>query len=643
MLNYLNSHLKRAYLAYGHDLVVTGAAVVLALYFRVGSLAFGHYLQALLLYAAVVVALAAVVYRVVGLYRGIWRYASVNDLIQLAKAVTLVVAGSLVVLFLINRLAPIPRSVPMIQWFITIVFLGGSRFAYRVLKDRKLKTMFRASAAGRIPVILIGAGDEAELFIRSVQQSVGGSYRVVGVVALKPARVGRDMRGVPVIGSLADLESCVVRAIRAADRPQRAILTVDAAQMDGPEVARLVERCDRLGLPLSRLPKLTDFRDAGEKIEPRPIAIEDLLGRPQVTLDRDAIARLIDGKRVLITGAGGSIGSELTRQVARLNPDRLTLFESSEFNLYAIDGEIGALDRPPPLDALIGDVRDRSAVDRAFEMVRPEVVFHAAALKHVPLVEGNPFEGVLTNIVGTANVADAARAFRSEAMILISTDKAVRPTNVMGATKRIAESYCQALDVAGRGDSGTRFMTVRFGNVLGSSGSVVPLFQRQLASGGPLTVTHPDMRRYFMTIREAVELVIHASAFGLDQQNGRGTIFVLDMGEPVRIVDLARQMIRLAGFRPDTDIPIVFTGLRPGEKLFEEILDPAETPLPAPVGGLFVASPRIVQQEILHRAIGQLRDAVENRNVEKMKAILTNIVPGYGAQPVVTDFSVRER
>lgn len=625
--------------------MVTGAAVVLALYFRVGSLAFGHYFQALLLYTAIVVALAAVVYRVVGLYRGIWRYASVNDLIQLAKAVTLVIVGSLVILFLINRLAPIPRSVPMIQWFITIVFLGGSRFAYRVLKDRKLKTLFRASAAGRIPVILIGAGDKAELFIRSVQQSVGGSYRVVGVVALKPARVGRDIRGVPVIGSLADLESCVVRTIRVADRPQRAILTVAAEEMNGPKVARLVERCDRLGLPLSRLPKLTDFRDAGEKIEPRPIAIEDLLGRPQVTLDRDAIARLIDGKRVLITGAGGSIGSELTRQIARLNPDRLTLFESSEFNLYAIDGEIRALDRPPPVDAVIGDVRDRSAVDRAFEMVCPEVVFHAAALKHVPLVEGNPFEGVLTNIVGTANVADAARAFQSEAMILISTDKAVRPANVMGATKRIAESYCQALDVAGRGNgkSGTRFMTVRFGNVLGSSGSVVPLFQRQLLAGGPLTVTHPDMRRYFMTIREAVELVIHASAFGLDQQNGRGTIFVLDMGQPVRIVDLARQMIRLAGFRPDTDIPITFTGLRPGEKLFEEILDPAETPLPAPVGGLFVASPRIVQQEILHRAIGQLRDAVENRNVEKMKAILTNIVPGYGAQPVVMDFSAKER
>ncbi|HRQ83340.1 MAG TPA: nucleoside-diphosphate sugar epimerase/dehydratase, partial [Azospirillaceae bacterium] len=371
--------------------------------------------------------------------------------------------------------------------------------------------------------------------------------------------------------------------------PQQAEVSRDA--MRG-----LFERADALGLTLARLPSLTEFKSALNegKIELRPIAIEDLLGRPQAALDRGAIADLVTGLPVLVTGAGGTIGAELTRQIAALAPSLLVLMDSGEFNLYSIEMEIRERFPGLSLQAEIGDVRDRDRVFRLMETVRPALVFHAAALKHVPLVEANPCEGALTNVVGTRNVADAARAVACRAMVLISTDKAIRPTSVMGACKRLAEIYCQALDLspAPQADAQpTRFMTVRFGNVLGSSGSVVPLFQRQLAAGGPLTVTHPDMRRYFMTVREAVELVLQASAHGVAHGEERGKVLVLDMGQPVKIVDLARQMIRLAGFRPDEDVKIHFTGLRPGEKLFEELLSADEAPSKTDAEGVFLAAP----------------------------------------------------
>jgi FlaA1/EpsC-like NDP-sugar epimerase len=363
------------------------------------------------------------------------------------------------------------------------------------------------------------------------------------------------------------------------------------------------------------------------------------LNRPQVPLDRDGMVRLIQGRRVLVTGAGGTIGSELARQVAALGPDLLVLVDNGEYALWQIDLELGENSPHVQRRAVIADIRDETRLRDVFERMRPELVFHAAALKHVPIVEDNPLEGLLTNAVGTRHVADAARAVGAKAMVLISTDKAVNPTSLMGASKRLAEMYCQGLDVAAldaasRGSrNGMRCVTVRFGNVLGSTGSVVPLFQRQLSRGGPLTVTHPDMQRYFMTVREAVGLVLQASVVGTS--NGHpsddtpGGIFVLDMGDPIKIVDLARQMIRLAGYRPDQDVEIRFTGLRPGEKLYEELFHGKEPPRATGFAGLLMATPRTADPAIVGRAIDEIASACRGGQVRLALNTLAHLVPEF--------------
>jgi O-antigen biosynthesis protein WbqV len=375
-----------------------------------------------------------------------------------------------------------------------------------------------------------------------------------------------------------------------------------------------------------------------------------LLNRPQVPLDRDGMARLIQGRRVIVTGAGGTIGSELARQVAAFGPETLILLDNGEYALWQIDLELAETHPQVRRHALIADIRDEARVRAVFETLRPELVFHAAALKHVPIVEDNPLEGLLTNAAGTRHVADAARAVGAQAMVLISTDKAVNPTSVMGASKRLAEMYCQALDIEARAHSrddvralprdfgraagpGMRCITVRFGNVLGSTGSVVPLFQRQLARGGPLTVTHPDMRRYFMTVREAVGLVLQASVLGVGDAElpaaREGGIFVLDMGEPVKIVDLARQIIRLAGLQPELDVEIRFTGLRPGEKLHEELFHGQEPPVPTGYPGLLMATPRTADPAIVGRAMDEIAAACRGGQARLALTLLGRLVPEF--------------
>ena len=627
--------ISRAAIVYLHDLTMTAAAVVLALYLRVSGDVLGDYGGVLALFVPVAMAIGAVVYRLFGLYRGIWRYASAPDMVQLVKAVTALAAAFGIVTFAMPHLVtfpnPLPRSVPLILWFVLLILLGGPRFGYRLFKDgRRIRRMIE-EGLGEIPVLLVGVGDTAAHFIGALAHAPDAPYRVLGVIDDKDdtRRVGRDIRGVPVLGGLDRLAEVVDSLDRRGIRPQRLILARNQDELAPATVRLLLERAEALGLPLSRLPAPTEFKEAGGsgRIELKPIAIEDLLGRPQAALDRGAIAGLVAARRVVVTGAGGTIGSELTRQVAALGPSRLVLVENGEFNLYAIDMELR--ERFPDLDirTVLADVRDRDRVLALFEDHRPELVFHAAALKHVPLVEECPAEGALTNVFGTRNVADAARAVGVRAMVLISTDKAVRPSSVMGATKRVAESYCQALDtLAG---NTTRFVTVRFGNVLGSSGSVVPLFQRQLARGGPLTVTHPDMRRYFMTVREAVELVMQASAHGVAHPDERGRILVLDMGEPVRILDLARQMIRLSGHKPDVDVKIEFVGLRPGEKLFEEILYEAEAPERTEADGVFVAAPRLIDHQPLTAALTLLETAARAGDHPAVVERLRQLVPEY--------------
>jgi len=617
----------RAAVAYGHDVIMAALSFGVSMVLRLGFSMEPFHSQVMLPGTVMFTVSAAVVFLAMRLYRGIWRYASMNDLIALSKAVTVLILVFALEMFIFFRLEGIPRSVPVINWFVLMAMLGGPRFLYRWSKDKQFRLKFHTIGSNQIPILLVGAGDEAELFIRATARSATARYRAVGMVAETTGRVGRHMHDVSVLGTVDQIEQ-VVAKLQDADRPQRLVLTKDTIK--GAEVRDLLDTAQRLGMTLARIPRVDDLKSGtADEVRVRPIAIEDLLGRPQQPLDRAAMAALIKGKRVLVTGAGGSIGSELVRQVAAKAPAELVLVENSEFALYKIDREVGETLPEIPRHAVIADVRDRQRIDQVFAHYKPELVFHAAALKHVPLVEDNPFEGILTNVTGSRNVADACETAGVDVMVMISTDKAVNPTNIMGATKRLAETYVQALDLRRGQADGTRFVTVRFGNVLGSTGSVVPLFQKQLEAGGPLTVTHPDMTRYFMTIAEAVELILQASALGVTDHATDGKLFVLDMGEPVKIVDLARQMIRLAGMEPDVDIAIQFTGTRPGEKLFEEIFHGAEPPMPTEAPGVLLASPRTQNVEDVRAILTALDAAARAEDRDTLLRELAKLVPEY--------------
>jgi FlaA1/EpsC-like NDP-sugar epimerase len=628
--------IQRASVALVHDLTMAGIGFVAALYLRLGDLLWYEDWTRIGLATVLFVIVAAPVFWFTGLYRGIWRYASMPDMIAIAKAVTLTLLIYLPILFLVTRLEGFPRSTLIICWFVLIALLGGPRLAYRLFKDRHAGHVLereRGGALRRTRVLLVGAGDEAELFIREMARRRDAPYEVVGIIDEKGRRTGRQIRNVRVLGSLEDLPAVMARLKGRGLAPKRLILTRARPQREFIE--QLLDLADAHGLTLARVPDLAALqRGDADTLDLRPIAIEDLLARPQAVLDRPAMRALVEGRRVMITGAGGSIGSELARQIAALAPAHLTLVDSSEFNLYTIDRDLSEQAPGVAREAMLADVRDRQRMAGVFAASAPELVFHAAALKHVPLVEANPCEGALTNVVGTRIVADLCAEHAVAAMVQISTDKAVNPVSVMGATKRLAEAYAQARDIAGAAARGAarrpRYVTVRFGNVLGSSGSVVPLFQRQLAQGGPLTVTHADAVRYFMTIREAVELVLQASVLGMGETTADpGRILVLDMGAPVRIVDLARRMIQLAGLRPDVDVEIRITGLRPGERLAEDLFHEMETLDRTDVEGIRLAAPRAADHAFLARAIDELREAALAGDESRVLKLLRQYVPEY--------------
>ena len=620
--------LGRAKIAYGHDIFMASMSLPLSLWLRMGSSIDTVPTEFVIQSTAIFAVLAACVFWPMGLYRGIWRYASMNDLIQITKAVSLAVLIFVPILFVTSRAEFLPRSLPIINWFVLMALLGGPRFIYRLIKDRHFSLTADPTGKPGIPVLLVGAGDEAEAFIRDLHRQPGAAYRVVGILDEKGRRVGQHIRNVPVLGKPEDLTSVMRRLALRAERPQRMIVTRHG--LDPAFMRSLLDLAETHGMSMARLPRLTELHSGiGDAIEVKPVAVEDLLGRPQAVLDRPAMEELVKGSRVLITGAGGTIGSELVRQIAALAPSRLDLVDNSEFNLYSIDLEIGEKTDGPEHVPHLADVRDETAMRSVFADARPELVFHAAALKHVPIVETHVAEGVLTNVGGSRIVADLCRETGARKMVLISSDKAVNPTSAMGATKRVAESYCQALDRA-RGEGDCQFITVRFGNVLGSTGSVVPLFERQLASGGPLTVTHRDITRYFMTTREAVELVLQASTLGAGEPGG---IFVLDMGEPVRIVDLAEQMIRLAGKRPYEDVEIEFVGLRSGEKLYEELFHDSESLAPTDNASIQLATPRVADREVLEHAIDELWQAARDGNNAACRDQLGQLVPEFQSDP----------
>jgi len=559
-------------------------------------------------------------------YRAIWSYVSLSDLFRLAVAsiTTICIYFGLRELFFETLNLP---HISFSQPIITGMVMGGALCAFRIgyrlyhfgnLRDAK------SLGIQKTKILLIGAGDAAELFIRSMKNNPYNAYQILGILDPRADRQGRTIHGVKVLGMPEDLES-VMNSL--ADKPQRLIFTTTDDTKQIP-LDVLIDEAETLGLKFSRLPSLTEFRE-NDSVSPqlKPIAIEDLLGRPQAVIDTNTIKNFVVGQRVLITGAGGSIGQELSRQIASFAPSHLTLIDNCEYNLYAVDMDVRRENTLLDIDAHIADIRNSDRINQIFKNDKSDIVFHAAALKHVPLVEMNPSEGILTNVIGTRNVAEAALKVKAKAFVQISTDKAVNPTNIMGASKRIGEYYAQSLDLA---KSSTRFITVRFGNVLGSSGSVVPLFKKQLEAGGPLTVTHADIKRYFMTIKEAVGLVLQASACAIEEgDDGRGRILVLDMKEPIKIIDVARQMIRLADMVPDEDIQIKITGLRAGEKLYEELFDDGETRDDTNIPSTFSANPKPLSKTRMSNAIKELQELAIKDDVQGIIACIDGLVPGF--------------
>ena len=598
----------RTVFAFVHDVGACAAAWLLAFWLRFnldvpevyGSLALQTLPVAITVYAALFLGL--------GLYRGIWRYASLPDLRRILVAVGVGAVAVPTALYMMQLELDVPRSVLIMSPIILMMIMGGSRITYRAWKERMLGGLM---AGEREPVVVIGAEEAAVNLIKDLARST--QWRVVGVFDDDDAKIGRQLHGVNVIGRVEEMP-------RWRGRLEFSQAIIAMPEAGHTERRRVVDVCNRAGVKVLTVPSFEDLVSGRVTVsQVRHVELDDLLGRDPVQLDAAGLRGWLAGRVVMITGAGGSIGAELCRQVARFAPRQLVLFEQSELALYTIEQEFA--DRYPRVRVapVVGDVKDAQRVGQVIRDHSPSVIFHAAAYKHVPLMESsNAWQAVLNNVAGTRIIARAAAAHGVEKFVFISTDKAVNPTSVMGASKRLAEMVCQSL----QGGAGTRFVMVRFGNVLGSTGSVVPRFREQIARGGPVTVTDPEVTRYFMSIPEAVQLVLQAGLMGAG-----GEIFVLDMGIPVKIADLARDLIKLSGFTEE-EIRIVYTGLRPGEKLYEEPLAENEDLLPTPHPKLRVARARTENGDWLERLESWL-DAERGADDARVRSQLARWVPEY--------------
>jgi O-antigen biosynthesis protein WbqV len=556
-----------------------------------------------------------------------WRYASIPDALVLARIALLTVGVFLLWVFVIDRARGVPRSTLFLAPMFQMVASMGVRILRRALHEHALDSFSPLKTiTDRITqspsLLLIGPPSQADTYLRDIARSHDRTYTPVGIVGTDPRDVGQQVRGVCIIESLENLDEALAD-LRRWNRYPRAILFLEEPGRLKGLTADQLGHLKTDGIRLLRLPSIVELaqHDGVTLLPMREINIEELLAREPIELDRVAIGNLIRGRRVLVTGAGGSIGAELCRQVSAFHCAHLTLMDFSETSLFEIEREMAETHPHMSRQAVLCDVRNGARVSKAFAMERPDLVFHAAALKHVSMVEQHPCEGVLTNVIGTWNVAEASKACGAGQMVLISTDKAVDPTNVMGATKRLAESVIQAQQ---NGGQGARFSAVRFGNVLGSAGSVVPIFKSQIERGGPVTVTHPDMERFFMTIPEASQLVLHATATCAEGEGRDARLFLLEMGEPVRIMDLARQMIALSGRTPGKEIEIEITGLRPGEKLTEALLDETERSLPCAHKVLEVVSNSAVRVSTAHLA--ELETLAERGDVDAVRRALFDLV-----------------
>lgn len=598
----------RTSLAFAHDVAASTIAWVLAYLLRFNFDMPEKFLHEMWRMLVLVIPVQTFIFWYFGLYRGIWRYASLPDLKRIVIAIVIAAMAAPLLLLLSRMDAVLPRSVLILDPILLILLMGGSRLAYRFWKEHRLYGLTNLQAE---PVLVLGAGDAAVTLVKELARS--REWRVVGLLDDNPKKSGRQLQGVKVLGKLDELPTWATR------------LGVQNAIIAMPSVAhnvrkRAVEICATAGIKVMTVPSFNDLMSGKVTVSQiRRVELDDLLGRDPVVLDDIGLLDLLSNQVVMVSGAGGSIGSELCRQIAKFKPRLLVLLELNEFSLYRIEQEFCEQFPETSVVCAVGDVKNRARLDQLLEKYSPSVVFHAAAYKHVPLMEiENAWEAVQNNVLGTFTLAEAAIAHGVGKFVLISTDKAVNPTNVMGSSKRLAEMVCQAL----QRPSGTRFVMVRFGNVLGSTGSVIPKFSEQIARGGPVTVTHPEITRYFMSIPEAAQLVLQAGLMGKG-----GEIFVMEMGEPVKIADLARQMIRLSGFGED-EIGIEYTGLRPGEKLYEELLADDEHTLPTPHPKLRIAQARQADGEWLKRLCGWLNTSTMQGDIE-VKRMLKVWVPEY--------------
>jgi FlaA1/EpsC-like NDP-sugar epimerase len=614
------------------DLFFTASALVATFYVRFENGGFEERLHWLLVYLPVYLVYAGTVYWIFNLYIGKWRFASLPDLWNIIRAVT-VLAVSLLVLDYILLYPTLygtyffGKITIALYWFLQISFLGGPRLAYRLFRHSRTQQHARRSDA--VPTLVVGVAADAEVLIRAVESGAVKKVRLVGILSPSINDQGQSLRGVRVRGQPENLENVVASFAGQDIRVGRLVLTPSALTPElHPETMLMQAR--RLGLTTSRLPSL----DAGEEaLRLAPVAVEDLLLRPSVKIDYHRLEDFIRGKTVVVTGGGGSIGSEICDRVANFSAGRLLVIENSEPALHAVLEKLAAKASGTVIEGRIADIRDR---DRIFSLIadfKPNLVFHAAALKHVPILERDWDEGIKTNVFGSVNVADAARNAGADAMVVISTDKAIDPVSVLGATKRLAEMYCQALDASSGHSNGgkppMRLIAVRFGNVLASNGSVVPKFKAQIEAGGPVTVTDPNMVRYFMTIREACDLVITAASHALGPKRSETSVYVLNMGQPIKIVELAERLIRLSGLEPGRDVDIVFTGIRPGERLNEILFARDEGSSDIGIDGVVAAKPVCPSIEVVRGWIDKLKADLDSGERAAIYDVLQQAVPNF--------------
>lgn len=630
------SHLTlRNFLIALHDLLATTAALFAAFYLRFeGGDGFFDRLPLLFQILPYFLAFSMVVFFVFNLTTTKWRFISLPDALNIIRVATVLTVALLALDYIF--VAPNVRGAfflgkvtIVLYWFLEITFLSALRMAYRHFRYTRVRR--RAKGQNAAPALLVGRAADAEVLLRGIESGAIKRIWPVGVLSPSSADSGQLIRNVPVLGGIDDIED-IISDFAKRDKPiARLVMTPSAFEPDAhPE--SILMRARKLGVIVNRMPSL----ESGDAPRLTAVAVEDLLLRPSETIDYARLEALIKGKAVIVTGGGGSIGSEICERVVAFGAARLLIVENSEPALYAVTEALAAQGAAAAIEGRIADIRDRERIIRLMAEFKPDIVFHAAALKHVPILERDWSEGVKTNIFGSINVADAAHGAGAEAMVMISTDKAIEPVSMLGLTKRFAEMYCQALDhdlaaASGRARPPMRLISVRFGNVLASNGSVVPKFKAQIEAGGPVTVTHPDMVRYFMTIREACDLVITAATHALGTARPDVSVYVLNMGQPVKIVDLAERMISLSGLQPGYDIEIVFTGMRPGERLHEILFASEEPTREIGIAGIMAAQPNEPPMQTLRKWIVALEQAIARDDRATIKTILKDAVPEFGS------------